>query len=954
VGNNLQVRTTTTKPDRRHPVIPEMSDCGRCEGQDDLQSRLQTLSDATFEGIGFSERGVVVDVNQQLADMLGYEIDEMVGLKVSLFVAPEDQDYVREQILSGIEGPYEHRSLRKDGSVIFVEARARMMEINGRMTRVTAVRDISARRRAEEEKHQALADALEAKNALQASQTELATIFESAPVMMALVDGERRIRKANRAVVESIGKSREEIVGLRGGEALRCLHALDDPRGCGFGPSCESCLLRLVVVDTLEGGRSHHQEDVTLLLAGEVAPKRVNLLVSTSSVAVAGVEMVLVCLDDITEHKKAEEGKRRALAEGLRAAQALQESEERYRALFEHANDAIFVENLDDRIVDVNRRACELMGYSRQELLGMQVADLVAPELRGPAGNIVSNELALYSSAPFESVNYHRDGSRIPVEVSISRFGDGDLALAIVRDIGERKRAETEREVLLTQVREQAQQVEEIIDTVPDGVLLLDPEYRVLVANPEAREYLAVLAGVGVGGKLSALSDRPINELLTSPPKGTWHELQLAGPPRRVFETIARPFEGGPETNGWVLVLRDVTEKREIQRRAQQQERLAALGQLAAGIAHDFNNNLAVITLYSQMLQRTPNLSQQERERLKVVAEQAKRAAGLTAQILDFSRRSVLEQQTLDLARFLQELVEILRRTLEEKVQVNLSLGTDSYMIHADPTRLQQVLMNLAINARDAMLEGGVLSISVERTGTDSGGQRCPHGTPSGDWIRLTVSDTGVGIPPEDIPHIFEPFYTTKTNGKGTGLGLAQVWGIVQQHQGHISVTSQLGEGTTFTLCLPALPETRQHVPSAGAEELPTGRGETILVVEDDAIMREALVASLTALDYRVLIASNGLEAAAILEAHTGDSGLHPEMPISLVLSDMVMPEMGGQALFHLLQKQNPEVKMILLTGHPMGDKLEDLKRQGLSAWLAKPPSLAQLAQVVSQVLEQD
>ena len=532
---------------------------------------------------------------------------------------------------------------------------------------------------------------------------------------------------------------------------------------------------------------------------------------------------------------------------------------------------------------------------------------------------------------------------------NIARARSSQHALAennreLQREIAERERAEQERERLLTRVQEQAQQVQQIMDTVPEGVLLLDADLRVQSVNPPAREYLSILAGGQGDDTLTYLGERAIKELLTSPPRGLWHEVEVKGPPRRLFEVIARPIESGPTPDGWVLVIRDVTKKKEIQRRAQQQERLAAVGQLAAGIAHDFNNNLAVITLYAQTVQRAPNLSAEDFERLATVTQQARRAANLTEQILDFSRRSVLEQRPVDLAPFLKELAKLLERTLEESVQVKLRIGPSECMVRADPSRMQQVLMNLAINARDAMPDGGELRLNLGRTWVRPDESPPLPGMAAGEWIELTVSDTGVGIPSDVLPRIFEPFFTTKAPGEGTGLGLAQVWGIVQQHEGHIDVVSKAEEGTTFTLYLPALqvsrPETLAHETSA----LPQGQGETILVVEDYAVTREALVDSLEMLNYRVLAATNGREALEVFE--------QDQDQIELVVSDAVMPEMGGRALLHALRQRNSGIKMVMLTGHPLGRKLDDLRALGMSAWLPKPLNLDQLAQAVAQALE--
>lgn len=530
-------------------------------------------------------------------------------------------------------------------------------------------------------------------------------------------------------------------------------------------------------------------------------------------------------------------------------------------------------------------------------------------------------------------------------------------------EIAERQRVEEERERLLTQVQEQIKRVQQIIDTVPEGVFLLDTDNQVVLANPMAEKNLITLANAKVGDTLVHLGSRPLVELLTTPPQGLWHEVTTdnEGHGRsKIFQAIARPFskatETGPEPGGWVFVTRDVTQQREVEHRIQQQERLAAVGQLAAGIAHDFNNIMATIVLYSQMSARSEDVPIHIQQRMATITQQARHATGLIRQILDFSRRSVLERRPFDLLSLLKEQVKLLERTLPENIVIKLDYGAGDYTIRADPTRMQQVLMNLAVNARDAMPEGGTLRIELERI--EIGPDETPpllvmmtDETMVGGWIQIRVSDTGTGISPDVLPRIFDPFFTTKAPGEGTGLGLAQVHGIVGAHEGHIDVKTQMGEGTTFTVYLPAVlahpPESRTAALLEEAAALPKGQGETILVAEDNAVVREALVESLELLNYQVLEAVDGREALEILEQR--------EEKVALVLSDVVMPGMGGVALLHALRDQGINMGIILLTGHTLKERdFEDLYAQGMRAWLLKPPSLEQLAEVVAQALQED
>ncbi len=510
----------------------------------------------------------------------------------------------------------------------------------------------------------------------------------------------------------------------------------------------------------------------------------------------------------------------------------------------------------------------------------------------------------------------------------------------------ERRQAEQDKLRLQAQVEAQAQQMQHIVNTIPEGVLLLDAENVVVRANPVAQEDLLVLANAHVGDKLTRLGGHPINTLQTSPPKGFWHKVQVKG---RSFEIIAKPVEARADPSGWVLVIRDVTREQEITERMHQQERLIAVGQLAAGIAHDFNNIMTVITLYTHLMLRTPDLSEKLQERLNVVAQQALRASELIEQILDFSRSTVLEKHALDLLPFLKEFIKLLKRTLPEHIEIRLTYGLDQYRVNADPARIQQVLMNLAFNARDAMPHGGKLNFTLEHVHLDAPEElpvpEMSSGSPAGTWIKIAVSDTGVGIPADIQSKIFDPFFTTKEGGEGTGLGLAQAFGIMKLHEGEIVVESEEGQGSTFTLYLPPLQTSQAEAPSLETEDLTLGQGETILVVEDNPITREALIDSLDLLNYHVLSAANGQEALRMLDEY--------EDQVALILSDIVMPEMGGVALLRSINQRGLAVRMVMLTGHPLDQALEELHPLGLVDWMLKPPSMENLADVIARALRE-
>jgi len=508
---------------------------------------------------------------------------------------------------------------------------------------------------------------------------------------------------------------------------------------------------------------------------------------------------------------------------------------------------------------------------------------------------------------------------------------------ALVEAVGRQLASAIQRLQLLQQVQRQAAQMQEVLDNVPAGVLLLDAEHRILLANPLAQEYLAAMDGVGVGEALERLGGRPIAEFLPPSPTGAVHELVVKGPPERVFNVLTRAMPA----EGWVVVLREVTQERAIRERIETRDRLAAVGQLAAGIAHDFNNILSSILLHTFMLSREPGLSARGQERINLIHDQAEQASRLIGQILDFSRRAVMERRPLDLVPFLKEFVKMLERTLPEHIRVQLQYPQGQFLVTADPTRLQQALMNLAVNARDAMPQGGRLSFALDWLRVTPESAPLPEMAP-GSWVSIQVSDTGCGIPPEILPRIFEPFFTTKEPGQGTGLGLAQVYGIVKQHDGEIDVRSAVGQGTTFTIYLPAAAAAEPVAIIRSTAEPQPGSGQTILIVEDNPSTRAALADTLELLEYKTLQAGSGREALALLASH-------PE--IKLVLSDLVMPDLGGRELLQAMRSQGLNTPVIIMTGHPLDERLEELRPYGLFGWLTKPPDLEKLARMVREAL---
>ncbi len=488
------------------------------------------------------------------------------------------------------------------------------------------------------------------------------------------------------------------------------------------------------------------------------------------------------------------------------------------------------------------------------------------------------------------------------------------------------------------QARTEQAKARQLMDALPDGLVLVDGNGRITANNQSARPLLEALTGDPAPQRLTHLGGKPLNALLEPPPGGTAHTLVLPTS-GRAFEVRASPLEVGSEGNAWVLTIRDVTKDRQLREQASVQARLAAVGQLAAGIAHDFNNLLLAITGYAELLKDERSLSPRARERLEELVALGFRAADLVRQVLDFSRGSGSEKHPLNLVSLVKETVKMLDRTLPDNIQVRFRHDGSRITVLAAPTDIQEILLNLALNARDAMPQGGVLEVGLRSVRVGSPRTGPLAGMAPGVWAEIVVSDTGCGIPQEHLGRIFEPFFTTKPSGQGTGLGLSQVYGFVREHGGHVGVESQEGRGATFRIYLPVYTGGPRTETGPAPTVLPRGRGETVLVVDDDALVREIAAKLVRSLGYRTVTAGSGREA---LERLAG-SGHR----VDLVLTDVSMPDMGGLELAHEMEKRGIRIPVVLLSGYTPPQDLPP----GVP-FLVKPLSRAALARTLARVLQ--
>jgi PAS domain S-box-containing protein len=613
-----------------------------------------------------------------------------------------------------------------------------------------------------------------------------------------------------------------------------------------------------------------------------------------------------------------------------------------YRELLEAAPDAILESDAEGRILVANAAAEKLFGLTRDELLASRVEDLVPEELRA---TYIEQRNAFFtdpqSGAPGYSRDFaarRKDGAAIPVEISLGpvRTGRGRSVTCIVRDATARKRAEAA-------LHESNRRIGSILESITDAFFALDRDWRYTYINGKAEQLLGRKREDLQGRSLWAEFPGLVGTVFE-------HEYRRAADEQRPVEFSAFDIERKlwadvhvyPSEHGLSIYLQDITARKLLEEQSGQSQRLEALGRLAGGIAHDFNNLLTIIGGYGQMLVDAMDGRNPLRKDVEPIVEAANRASALTRQLLAFSRRQVMQPKVVDLNRLITKMNKMLRRVIGEDIELKLALRSDLGRTKADAGQIEQVLMNLAINARDAMPKGGSLSITTDNY--QAAADQDPAGLPPGDYVSLTFSDTGTGMDEYTRTHVFEPFFTTKERGKGTGLGLATAYGIVTQAGGEIRVESAPDKGACFRIYLPRTRKAPKVHQEGDAHRRPRKGTETILLVEDEPEVRKLTREMLTRLGYRVLEAANAAEALDVWSA-SQDS-------IDLLLTDIIMPHMSGTELAGELSAGRPGLKILYISGYTD----EMIARHGVmqnnAALLEKPFTREALGLKVRSILD--
>lgn len=759
---------------------------------------------------------------------------------------------------------------------------------------------------------------------LRISEEKFFKIFRSSPDWIAISrisDG--RYLDVNEAYLKTTGFTREEVIGKT-------------PFELGLYTDEQD---RRKLFDVLkEEGRMLEQEMIFRMKSGESR----TVQRSAETIEIAGEQLAISIVRDITEQKRSKE--------------ELHASEQRYRAIFENASEAIFIVDGEGEqagtIISANPAAAAMHGYELHELIGLPMREIDTPS--GSEGARIRSDLILKGEWINEEILHRRkDGSTFPVDLSAGAFelNGHTYVLKFDRDITIRKQTEA---ALLESERRFRDMLEKmrLISIIYDNSACItfcneffltltgwDLEevlgknwFELFVPAADAEEQQSHFVHMLRGTSIEAHYEGTVKTRRGDTLRIAWNATQLRDPQSAVI--------------GIASIGEDVTERQRLEAQLRQSQKMEAVGQLAGGIAHDFNNILTATIGYCHLLLSRLSESDQSRYYADQILQSANKAANLTQGLLAFSRKQMLNPQPIDLNAIIANMHGLASRLLSEDIEFVTELETTPLIVMADASQIEQVVLNLLTNARDAMPAGGYLSLRTEVVPMDESYFRFHGYGKPGTFALMTVSDTGEGIPEEMQHHVFEPFFTTKDTGRGTGLGLSIVYGIVKQHDGYIDLYSSPGEGTTFKIYLPlagAAASETTHPPSV--IEPIRGGTETILIVEDNAIVRDILRQVLQAHGYTILEAIDGLDGIEQYTRHLGS--------VDMVICDVIMPKKSGKDVHDAIRTINPGVKILFTSGYTadiIGKK--GVLNDGLQ-FIRKPLSPPELLRKVREVIEQ-
>jgi PAS domain S-box-containing protein len=895
-----------------------------------------------------------LEVNEAAVQSYGYSRAEFLGMTLKDIRPPEDVPAMIEylhQVLAGgasartgFAGVWRHH--RKDGTIMDVEIKWCPISFGGRQASLAMISDITERKRVEHR------DAALSK--LGQSLSSATSPAEAARIIRAVTD---ELFHWDVFTLDLYAAEQDKIHEI--------LSADTDKDGCRFEIALASQGLEpsKMARRIIEQGAELilREEPITMpadvIPIGDTSRPSASLMLAPIRNRSKAIGILSIQSYRLKAYDQADLNTLQTLAdhcggalERIRAEQALRDSEQRFRDLFEGSPDAVFVEDLTGIVLDINPAACRLHGVTREDLVGKNVLDLVPPERREEVARdfqaLVEGRLQ-----QIEGTSCMQDGRAVPVEVRASRvnYAGGEAVLLHVRDITDRKLAEAA-------LRSSEMLFHSVWENSVDGMRLTDKDGNIVAVNDafcklvglsreelEGKPFTVVFADSEQSGQILEEFVRRFRDRATEPQRE--RRLTLRNGNVVTLEDTSSFVELRGQPPMLLGLFRDVTAQKRLEEQLRQSQKMEAVGQLAGGVAHDFNNILTVIHGHASLLLAGGSLTGASARSAQQIGQAAERAAGLTRQLLAFSRRQVLQPRQLDMNEVVANMTKMLGRILGEDIALQLNYSPQPARVQADAGMMEQVLLNLAVNSRDAMPKGGLLAIKISMLDVDARHLAEHSEGRAGRFVCLTAVDTGCGIPPENLRRIFEPFFTTKEVGKGTGLGLATVYGIVKQHQGWIEVESEPGKGTAFKVFLPRSAAVGGPVSEPPAEMVIRGGTETILVVEDEVAVRELVCNLLAGQGYQVLQAESGTKALQVWR----DS----KDRIDLLLTDLVMPDqMNGRELAEKLWAERPRLKVIFTSGYSADAVGKDFVLRRDLNYLQKPYHPRKLALAVRDCLD--
>lgn len=849
----------------------------------------------------------LVTGNQTICRMLGYSIEELGTLTASDIHPPEEMNRILRHFGTVAKGKStltkEIPVRRKDNSIFCVDIASVPIILAGKTYSLNTFRDASEYKKAEK--------------LLREPLKEYETIFECCTDAIVVLSRDRKIISCSKAFCDLFRYGRSEIIG----ESIRMIH-----------PSEESFIsLGARIYPTIDKEGSYRTDWRFARSDGTAfSGETVTSAIRDDQQTITGY---IAIIRDVTERRTAEK--------------ALKESEERYRIAIEHSNDGVaIIENLIHTYV--NRKLVEIFGYeNHRQIIGKPVAFLVHPDDKDRVVSYLKarqNDDAAPSRYEFKGIR--KDGTTIYIEASAATvtYQDNRHALAFLRDITKRKVAEEALKESEEKYRLLIQNATDSIFIVQDGVIKFPNPKTEERYGYSAKELATIPFIEHVHTEDRATVMDHYGKKIRGKESSSTYPVRVIGKDHRELwgeiSSVLVEWEGKPAV---LTFVRDITEQKKLESQLFQAQKMEAVGTLAGGIAHDFNNLLMGIQGYTSLMLFNLTPEHPFYGKLKHIEDQVKSGADLTKQILGFARGGRYEIKPTDLNDIVRKTSTMFSRTKKEII-IRCTYEKDLWTTEVDRGQMEQVLLNLYVNAWQAMPHGGTLHIKTRNVNIGEDHSSLLPALKAGSYVKISVTDTGVGMDEKTRERIFEPFFTTKEMGRGTGLGLASAYGIVKGHKGTINVMSESGKGTTFHIYLPAA-QAEALRDAQPVEKIRKG-AETILIVDDEEPILKVSSEILKALGYKVIPAKSGNEAVEIYAKG--------KEAIDLVILDMIMPEMSGGTTFAFLKMLNPQVKAILSSGYSMNEQAEDIMQQGCQAFIQKPFTIHNLSQKVREVLDSE